>query len=374
MTPLDQRRRIGIEHEFKLFVGGRSVDARTILGGLDGLGRRLDPDDAHAVRGAWGGVITCDERELEVVTPPAVLGPGAIRRVVGFSIAGREALTAALPAGHVLSGYSTHLNVEVDDRRVCRVAKIIAERCAPALMLALDRPDSPGLIVRPRNRRLELGGEYASGAQLRAALTMAAGVAALAEHSLSDRRLRSRLPPSLQVQLQPSPQRFGWYVDRRAYGPDLYAAGRRTVLRCRNGSTTSAHDVLRATWTAARPEVEEWSDEDDLRLVDEMVDGSHALPVDRRDDDGGVHSCHGVSLIEPWRRGSTTVTVTAATWRTVVMRVDGPARSHWLTVAGDRVEEFVEALERGALDGWLTAGPARRGSERQGRRKVLTSG
>ena len=82
------------ERRFKLYLAGRSVDARSVLPGIAGLGRRLDPGDVHAVRGAWGGVITCDEREIEIVTPPAQLGSDAVRNVIGYSISGPAISTA----------------------------------------------------------------------------------------------------------------------------------------------------------------------------------------------------------------------------------------------------------------------------------------
>ena len=107
--------RIGIEHEFQVFDGERSVDARTVLPQLRIDGRRVDPGDRNASRCRWGGVITADGREAEIATPPVRLDPCAIDRVVDLADDGRRSLTAALGAGYTLRGYSTHLNVELPD-------------------------------------------------------------------------------------------------------------------------------------------------------------------------------------------------------------------------------------------------------------------
>ena len=38
------------------------------------------------------------------------------------------------------------------------------------------------------------------------------------------------LPPVLDIEPEPARERYGWYVDREAFGPDLYVVGRRTPL------------------------------------------------------------------------------------------------------------------------------------------------
>ena len=90
-------------------------------------------------------------------------------------------------------------------------------------MLLIDRRDSPGLLVRPRPGQLELGGEYVSGARLRAAAAFAAESTRAA--------VQRRTPPCLDVVLDAAVERYGWFVDRNAFGIDLYRDGRATVLR-----------------------------------------------------------------------------------------------------------------------------------------------
>ncbi|HEX2576425.1 MAG TPA: hypothetical protein VHK88_08765, partial [Aquihabitans sp.] len=148
---------VGIEHEYRIVdpTGGQ-VDARTVLHdlGLDGV--RADPSDPNAYRCPWGGVVTCDGPEVEVATAPFRAEPGVVDRVVAQAADGRAVLEALLPAGHVLEGFSTHVSVSMPRHGDDRLARRYASTFAPALMLLLDGPASPGLLVRPRPGRLEL--------------------------------------------------------------------------------------------------------------------------------------------------------------------------------------------------------------------------
>ena len=59
--------RCGVEQEFAVRdAAGRAVDVREYIDAWP-LGRRLDPGDPHAARGGWGGVVTADGPEAEVV-------------------------------------------------------------------------------------------------------------------------------------------------------------------------------------------------------------------------------------------------------------------------------------------------------------------
>ena len=156
----------GVEHEFEVRRDGSPVDFPRILGELDLAGRRLDPGDPNAVRCAWGGVITSDGPEAEIAIPPVQVEPGATSTVLDLLRAGRSSLESALAANDPrlsLRGYSTHLSIEIPDRVVSRVAKQFARRLALEIILLIDAPDSPGLLVRPRRNRLELGGEFVDG-------------------------------------------------------------------------------------------------------------------------------------------------------------------------------------------------------------------
>ena len=352
-------RRVGVEHEYVLRTDDGPLDARLLLPTLSLDGQRLDPGDRHAVRCGWGGVVTADGREIEVATPPARLGSDGVAEAVSLSGAGAAAVLDALPEGVRLSGYSTHLNVEVDERRARWVAHQMARRVSPALMLLLDRASSPGLLVRPRFRRLEIGGEYCHSDELATALCVTAGTALVFEAASRSRRARRDLPPQLRLRLGRDPQRFGWYVDRRAGGEDLYVGGRSTVLRSRvRGRTRTAQDVLEAAWELARPAVAPYVSESLLARTDAVVSGDAPLPLESAVFDAEqlpAQPAPGPHLpsLDVRRRGSVTLTPVAATWHALALRAEAGDRVRYLRVPGEETEAFLTALDAGELDGWL---------------------
>ena len=339
----------GVEREYQVHREGAPVDARALWPTLQGLGTRLDPGDARARRGAWGGILTADGWEAEVATPPLSLTSSSTHEVLGYAAAGERHLRRCLPADHLLRGYSTHISVEVDDRLVTDVARLIADRMAVALMLALDRPTSPGLLVRPRYQRLEIGGEFAAGTQLRAAVSLAVAVTLLAERAVRDRSVRHRLPPRLSARAIPARERFGWYVDRHAYGPDLYAEGRRAVLHRRRSSIV-AGDLLEATWSEARPYGQTVLTTEEIELVDRFVDGSNPMPLDDPiDDDGAAHPVRSDRSYAPRSLDGICVTISAATWWRAILEVRSTERVRWLTVPGRALDAILDRLDCGEL-------------------------
>jgi hypothetical protein len=271
---------LGVEHEFEVRAGAEKVDFRLLLPKLSLDGRRLDPGDPNAVRCRWGGVVTADGREAEIAIPPVVLGPGATAEALDLLAAGRAALEAALAVHDPtlrLTGYSTHLSIEVPDRRVKRLARRFARVHTLDAILLVDRADSPGLLVRPRPNRLELGGEFVDGDDLRAALVFCT-TAALA---LDSARRRDR-PPEVRASIERAVERFGWFVARDAFG-DHALESRNAPVRCRRVTTAGAR--LADSWARTRPLAEQLWSADELALVDERVDGRTALPFERRADE-----------------------------------------------------------------------------------------
>lgn len=102
-------------------------------------------------------------------------------------------------------------------------------------MLLMDRIDSPGLLVRPRPGRTELCGEFLEDEPLAAVAAFVAGSTRACAAAVRRPGGRTALPPRLDVRLARAVHRYGWYVDRRAFGTDLHAAGRRglTMRACR---------------------------------------------------------------------------------------------------------------------------------------------
>ena len=166
---------VGLEHEFIVRREGRAVDFRTLIGDLAVPGERLDPGDRFAHRTVSGLALTCDGPEAEYAAPPVPLAPGFTDELAAWAGTGGSLLGELLPE-HEVEGVSTHLSVSVEPRLGHGVAERFARTFGAPLMLLLDGEDSDGLLVRPRAGRLELGGDYAVGDQLRAASALAAGL------------------------------------------------------------------------------------------------------------------------------------------------------------------------------------------------------
>lgn len=261
---------VGIEHEFRVLdEDGRQVDFGQIIHGLGIDGVRADPADPNAYRCSWGGVVTCDGREAELATAPVAVRPGFVEKVVASAHLGRTAIDSVLPPDHRLEGFSTHLNVSVPARHSRRIALRYARTFAPPMMLLLDRRTSPGLLVRPRPGRLELGGEFVCGEPLRAAVAFAVGSALAA---------RTRIPGLVvESRLEAAQERFGWYVDRTAFGGDLYAEGRHAELDGDRGVVTAGKHLCQA-WALARSALGDRAGALDLVEADEVVAGTRPLP------------------------------------------------------------------------------------------------
>jgi hypothetical protein len=66
------------------------------------------------------------------------------------------------------------------------------------------------------------------------------------------------------------------------------------------------------------------------------------------------------TLLDHRRRGAITITTVAATWHAVTLRADWAGGTRWISVPGGHVDEFLAALDGGALDPWLQRLVARR--------------
>jgi len=199
----------GVEHEYRVYDGDQQLDFESLLHGLQVDGLRLDPTDPNAYRTRWGGVVTADGREAEIATAPVLLRPGCTTELEWRTVVAHHALASALPDHVRLDGYSTHLNLEVDDGDVVAAGRLFVHHFAPAMMLLLDRPTSPGLLVRPRCGRLELGGEYCRGDQLRAAATFAAAGGLACAAAVRSRDNRRHLPRAVRARVRPAKIRTG---------------------------------------------------------------------------------------------------------------------------------------------------------------------
>ncbi len=340
----DSRPVCGLEHEYEVRgADGAVLDFRTVVDDL-ALGRRLDPGDPHAHRGDWGGIVTADGREAEVVTPPVPVGPAAADALHAFAGAGRRHLVERLPTGATLSGYSTHISTAVPDARARRAARLVVQHLSPALMLLVDRQSSPGLLVRPRPGRLEVCGEFVQGRALRLAVAVVVAAGQLCAEP------RPALPARLQLRTEASRQRFGTYVDRTAFGPDLYTAGRAAVLR-RRGGRVSAGEHLAEVVELLDDRLALLLADDDRAALAAAVTGSAPLPCEQASPppDDAPRAVVAPLDLRPRRAGGVGVEVVSATWWTTVVRLDG-GRTRWLTVPRVWLDSFLERLDDGSLD------------------------
>ncbi len=267
---------VGLEHEYSVLdrCGEVPVDFRTLIHTLGVEGVRADPTDPNAYRCPWGGVLTCDGKEAELAIPPVDVEPGFVAAAVALADAGEAALRALVPKLR-LDGYSTHLSVSVRVRDDRRFARAYARTFAPALMLLMDRADSPGMLVRPRPGRLELCAEFVAGPASGAAVAFAVGsVRALAPMSRAERR-----DLAVETRLEPAVERYGWYVDRNAFGVDLSADGRRArLVPVRGRGSVLGQEHLARAWGCARDALEGVASPEDLEAADALVAGDLPLP------------------------------------------------------------------------------------------------
>lgn len=333
---------------------GSRVDMRQRIGtlGIDGV--RLDPSDPSAVRCPHGSVITADGYEAEIATAPVRSSTHAIGHLNAHLAEALQDLTAALGEDAHLMGYSTHLNVEVTDRGVKRIGRRLVRSWSPALMLLTLHPDSPGLLVRPRWRRLELGCEHITGEQLANALTFSVGATAAATR-------RRRAPwGHIDVEVEPSRQRFGWYIDRAAFGNDILRHGRGTVLRRGRRGTMSAQALLEEAWSCARPYAVELLGIDATAPVDDVVNGRTPTASEAgRIESSPVAAGRVDRQCFEYDVGDVSVRPAVLTWRTAVFEVRAPGRCRWIEVPGESLDSFLGELHCGRFDAVLLSGGRR---------------
>ena len=353
---------LGLELEYSVrSVRGGRVRFGSLIHriGLDGIA--LDPGDPNAYRCSS---ITSDGAEAEIATPPVWTRPGFTARLQGWARTGAAELRRAVPRGIGLDGYSAHFSAAMPAKLNDRVCRLYAETFAADLMLLTDRMDSPGLLVRPRPGRTELCGEFIENEPLAAAAAFVAGTTRACAAAVRRPGARIALPPRLDVELTRAVHRYGWYVDRRAFGTDLHAASRRALLRRASGGTIRAQSHLELAWAAARQALADDAAASDLQAADAMITGSVPLPAEQRQPDhapggqlggdagfppGGTNGPDTPRLGAHVRPGFTLRPV-AATWDFTVFEASGPARSAYACIPRDSLPGFVAALEEGALD------------------------
>lgn len=348
LVATDRVLRMGVEHELRLWHGPEQADFRLLVGRLAGSLPTLDPGDPRARRLPSGVSLTADGREAELATPPLPLGADTPLRIDALLRRERTELRDRAADGHgvtTVTGFSSHLNISVDDRRVVALGRAFADLCAPAFAALVEPPGSSGLLVRPRRGRLEVGCEYVEGEHLVAALTLLAACAAGVANASA--------PPLRQLPVMvPSREKFGWFLP----------PGR-----------LSDEDALLDVWSWARP----WARllGLDVEPVDELVD----RPDRRRDDTAGCSfgDAGADDALEPTAGGRAApgqgpgcpaahvgprvlgcgleAATEWLTWSHVVWRIgDLAGRECRAVLPVEREAEFLSRLDAGSLDRALT--------------------
>ena len=280
---------IGIEQEFEFFENGSQRDFRRYIHDIvprHGQGYfQTGPFAYHLDNGL---LVLCDGWEAEIAAPPVRLRTGILSSLPGLTGHYQSALTGLIDrwsrrtcrTAHI-RGFSTHFSAYCSTIDIDRLCAIYAQTMAPAMMMLTDLRTSPGLLVRPRNRRFEIGCEYVPPTDhlIAAATFFVAGFLAVWQAVLN--RDLHEIPCWFDAdRLERPQQRYGYYVDRAAFGSDLYGHGRKARLICRNGSRVSAQEVLRRCWAFARPTLCGVATEEEIELVTRFVEGRRKLPLE----------------------------------------------------------------------------------------------
>lgn len=356
--------RVGLEHEFQVHADGRAVDFRDVIHEL-GLGQpNLDPSDFHAYHLPSGAALIADGAEAEIALPPIAIRPGFTDELVVRAEFERRALATRLP-GFRFEGGSTHLSVSVRDDLTEAICRLYAVTFSPALMLLMDRRDSPGLLIRPRPGRVELGGEYLVGSQLAVAAAFAVGSVRACEIALGTEDGGAPMPTRLAARVEPAVVRYGWYVDRTAFGGDLYLERRSARLRSTDGVRLSAQQVLESCWEVARAALHGMVEPDEVALVDGVIGGTQPLPSERVmanesplpvSTDALDPTPYGAALTAR-ERPLFSLAPVMLTWDLAVFLILRRAggRRAFAAVPGAQLGPFLERLDEGSLDDEIDA-------------------
>ena len=208
MTSGDVPLAIGVEHELRLWRGREQLDFRLLIERVAGAIAPLDPGDPRSRRLPSGVAVTADGWEAELATPPLPISCDA-PELVDLLLRDERTELRGVSAAHgveQVTGFSTHLNISVDDDRVVAVGRQFAESCLVAVAQLTEPPDSQGAFVRPRRGRLEIGLEYVEGPRLVEALVLSAAcVSALCAGAATP---CAPAPPVMTA----SREKFGWFV------------------------------------------------------------------------------------------------------------------------------------------------------------------
>lgn len=291
---------LGVEQEHDLFDGKRRLDFQSLFAStaIRSPSIRFRNSDDAAILDA-GYVLACDGWEAELATAP-ILGLGD-----GCLTLAREVLrcrTHMLDLLHgvgvpEIHGYSTHINISVPPGREAELANALARSLGPALILMIESRESPGLFLRPRRGRLEIGGEYIDEErQLAAACLFLTG----AVHAYLNRPAIWRQFPTITLKRwEEATLRPGIFLPHAAYGESVYAKGRAARVELDDGRTTTAGDLLASGVELALEGLEGQISEMAANVLRSIVQETGSLQIEQEGDPGRISPATGPIPMAP---------------------------------------------------------------------------
>ena len=373
----------GIEQEYAVWLDDVQVPFAPLLGAVlpNAPTRGFGEDPLARVR-RDGAVWTADGPHAETATPPRRLAPGIATRLADDTLHQREMLLRRLRriaetdgTRLELRGYSTHVNAFCASVDAWAVVRRFGELYGPAIMLLADRRDSPGLLIRPRPERLEIGTEYLESRDdlvavalvtLAAAVDCWRAVAGPAQFDQADLR------PLDASGFQSTWQRPGIFIGRDAFGGDVYEHGRGAELRLADGQLEPAGDRLRMAWNRLRPIADGFATEPELAAVDARVAGTVRLPSERPAPlEPPVRRGHRVAPMPPGDNaellgrlihGALQIEPAVLDWDASLLRISRPGGVVFARVPRDDSSRFAALVGRGELAPAIEARAAAGGS------------
>lgn len=278
---------LGIEQEHDLFDGERRLDFQRLFPAAARSSSSVPFRNSNeaAVLDA-GYVLACDGWEAELATVPIpALGNGCVTLAQEVLRCRAHMLDQLRRAGVPdVHGYSTHINLSVPFGLEDETVHALARSVGPALILLMEAPASPGLLLRPRRGRVEIGSEYIDREQhLAAACTFLTGVVYAFLHQPAVWR---RFPRLILRRWEPATLRPGVYLPHDAFGESVHARGRAAQLELTNGQTTTAGELLESTSELALEALEGRINPVAAEALRGLVRGDGELPIDRTSDPG----------------------------------------------------------------------------------------
>jgi hypothetical protein len=354
---------LGVEQEYDLYSAARQLDFRKFF--IQAVGSThyvpFRNCDGAAILEA-GYVLACDGQEAEFATAPiGSLGDGCLTLAREVVRCRRHMLNLLRRAGvPEVRGYSTHLNISVPPGREWELAIALSQTVGPALILLMEARQSPGLLIRPRRGRLEIGSEYIDNPdQLAAAGLFLTGVV---RACLFDESLWEQFPRLKLLQWEEADIRAGIFLPHGAYGDSIYERGRSARLELQDGGAITAGELLETCGRLALRACEGLVSRGAADALRSAIDRAGQLQIERRTDPGVIAWRHG--SYPPARESSTLRTLALARsgtsviprfvdWEGAAFSLDTKSAPLIVGVPWQGLPEFLSAAKSNQVTGYV---------------------